>query len=419
MKLLFLLYDFYPNFGANSLIINNLSRAFIEEGHEVHILPMNVYTDSDKEDVWNKIHIHRITQSFDKKQVQKYLQKFMIWSAIRLSISIFKDHFNEKEYQKNQWSYFSYKHFISILNQYEIDIVINVCYPFEACLPVINYLKTNKKLFKWIIYMQDPFATNSYYLDKYPKEDLLEFQTKAFQAADKIIVTASIMQEINTDISKISLNKFITLNFPKITRPSQIIATDDIRFSKSFINCVYVGKFNNNTRNPKVLFKLFEEFNDEYVRLHVIGEDREKWKAYLSEPVSNIFFYGTKSKEASMNAELNSNILINLGNSVTNQLPSKLLEYISTGKPIVNLYQMEGCPTLEFLAKYPICFNILESSLDFDKTIKKLRHFFYKYKNTTIKYYYIENKFYDCTVEYVSNKFLNLFNELIKDKEFV
>jgi len=413
MRLLFITYDFYPSFGANSYIIYNLSQFFIEMGHEVHVLPLKSAPDLKVEEIWNDIKIHRITNSYDKQQVKEYLHQRKLLSVFNLVASLLADLYTKEEYKKSQWSYYSLSLFDRIMNQLHIDTVINVCYPFESCLPIMKYIKQKGKNFNWVIYMQDPFASNYYYADKYPKEDLLEFQTEVFQSADRIVVTPAIMKEITENRPPIPPQKFKVLNFPMIKKPYRTQARDDVRFNRHYINCVYVGKFNRETRNPNLLFKLFEQLQEDYIRLHIIGEDAETWKEYLSKENTNIFFHGMRSKGAAINAELNANILVNIGNSMNNQLPSKLLEYISMGKPIFNLYKIEDCPTLDYTWKYPYCYELQENRID-AKTYRRLRRFCIECRNINLKYDYISRKYYECTVDYVSYEFLKLLYDTCK-----
>ncbi len=411
MKLLFITYDFYPNFSANSLIINNLSQAFIRMGHEVDILTLKSDNNNQDEEQWNDIRIHRIRETFDKNQVKEYINQHKLIHAIKLLSAILGDYFNHKEYLKNYWSYFSTIRLKEILEKKHIHAVINVCYPFESCLPIIKYLKIYPKNFIWMIYMQDPFATNYYYINKYQMADLMQFQTQVLQITDKVIVTAPIMREILADNSGINLNKFKVLNFPVVQKLRKTLVEEDIIFPKNYVNCVFVGRFNQETRNPRVLFQMFENLKRDHIRLHIIGEDKERWSSYLSEGESNIFFYGSRSREVAINAELNAHILINLGNSIPNQLPSKTLEYISTGKPIVNLFKVENCPSLEYLSRYPCCLNIFESRID-RRTLDDLVYFCIRYRKVNIEYRIIRRRYYECTVEYVGNEFLTLCNEL-------
>jgi hypothetical protein len=413
MKLLFLLYDFNPHDNENSIIMNDLAEAFTESGHEVHILPFKASFDSVKEEEWNRLHIHRITQTFDKRQLYIFLLKHRYISATKLAVALYKDKHNRKAYSSASWSYFSYNRFIDILKTYDIDIVINVCYPFEACLPVIKYLKSNKNTFRWIIYMLDPFESN--YLGKCSKEEFLQLKAQVFGRADKIILTRPMMNELIGTLKEEAREKYQFLNLPKIIKPYRKFADDNILFDRRYINCVFVGKFDEETRNPRFLLRLFYELRKEPILLHIIGEEREKWSDCLPEESYNIIFYGSKSKEAAINAELNANFLINLADRIKNQLPIKLLEYISTGKPIINLYQLENCETLCFMEHYPLHINICEYNFDHYIALRCLRHFIRRYRHANINYRYIYRNFYYCTLQYVSCEFLNLFDELMED----
>lgn len=416
MRLLFLTYDFYPNFSANSSIINNLSQAFIYLGHEVDVLPLKPCKDLKEEEIWNNIKIYRINHTFDKSQVKEYLSHHDFHSALHLVFALFKDRSNHKEYLKRHWSYYPLKRFQEILTQRGYHIVVNVCYPFESCLTIMEYLEKQDKSFGWIMYMQDPFASNYYYRSKYAKNELDEIQTKAFMMADKIIVTTPILKEIVNQPLVIPIQKLKALNFPIIKKPRRADIENSIIFQKNYVNCVFVGKFNRDTRNPDKLFHIFEQFHENRIRLHIIGEDKENWNAYLHQGFDNIFFYGTQSKEIAINAELDANILVNVGNLVSNQLPSKLLEYISTGKPIVNLYKTLDCPTLEYMERYPYSINIAEDSIT-PKIMQKLLYFCVHYRKINVNYRYIYKKFYDCTIDYITYEFLTICDEILNNNQ--
>ena len=57
-------------------------------------------------------------------------------------------------------------------------------------------------------------------------------------------------------------------------------------------------------------------------------------------------------------------MLVNIGNAVDNQMPSKIFEYISTGKPVVNIYKSPECPTLKYLERYPLALNLYEKDAE-------------------------------------------------------
>ena len=59
-------------------------------------------------------------------------------------------------------------------------------------------------------------------------------------------------------------------------------------------------------------------------------------------------------------------VLINIGDNIPYQLPSKVVEYASTGKPILNIMENETDNSIKYFNNYPIILNIIEES---NKTI--------------------------------------------------
>ena len=47
-------------------------------------------------------------------------------------------------------------------------------------------------------------------------------------------------------------------------------------------------------------------------------------------------------------------VLVNLGNRMANQMPSKVYEYLGSGKPILHLAANREDPVLPLLARYPL-----------------------------------------------------------------
>ena len=110
--------------------------------------------------------------------------------------------------------------------------------------------------------------------------------------------------------------------------------------------------------------------------------------------------------EAALQAMADADILINIGNSVPVHMPSKTLEYINTGKPVVNLYKMQDCPTLYYTNRYPLCLNLSEQDPDLDAAADRFMRFCLENKGKTVDRAYIESEYADCTPEYIAGKIL-------------
>ena len=106
-------------------------------------------------------------------------------------------------------------------------------------------------------------------------------------------------------------------------------------------------------------------------------------------------------------------VLINIGNSVDNQIPSKIFEYISTGKPIINVYKTPACPTLRYLTRYPLALNLFEEdvSKDLSGTASAVRAFCLENRGKRVPAEIIRETFEENTFEHFAEKIRSIIEE--------
>ena len=105
----------------------------------------------------------------------------------------------------------------------------------------------------------------------------------------------------------------------------------------------------------------------------------------------------------------NADFLINIDNTNMTQVPSKLFEYISTGKPIINFYFNDKSPSLVYLQRYPLCLNI-KVTCDPIYAAKMIESFIVGSLNRMVPIEVIAKRFAECTPEYVANLFSIILN---------
>ena len=86
-------------------------------------------------------------------------------------------------------------------------------------------------------------------------------------------------------------------------------------------------------------------------------------------------------------------------------LPSKLVDYIDTGKPILNICQLEECPSLEYTKKYPMAADVLPTE-DLEETKIRVQIFASKYAGKQLEHEYIENALSEYTAMSVARTIL-------------
>ena len=129
----------------------------------------------------------------------------------------------------------------------------------------------------------------------------------------------------------------------------------------------FFGSMYREIRDPRPAIALFNEVaKDPEITVTFAGHLEDLPEEELFPKESNIRYLGVLKGDDLAKNYAETDVLINIGNSVDNQMPSKIFEYISTGKPIINIYKSPECPTLKYLARYPLALNLPEEDLKAD-----------------------------------------------------
>ena len=262
----------------------------------------------------------------------------------------------------------------------------------------------------FISYKLDPWRGN-YYLRG--REKANEEERKADMAAAAIITTDLIRKEYERETTQQILDKIHELKFPNIVNYENGLMTLE---DTSTINCVFAGALYKNIRNPVFTIKLFEKLRGEKCQLHIYG------KSYVESGIpqclpENVYNHGFVPSDEALAYMQSADVLVNIGNTVLNQMPSKLLTYISLGKPILNIIKDPNCPTIPYLEKYPLALTILETEVPTEEDIKIVREFILESKGQHIPFEEIRQMYYDCTPEYVGGKVYEIICKVIEESK--
>ena len=124
---------------------------------------------------------------------------------------------------------------------------------------------------------------------------------------------------------------------------------------------VYLGSFYEDIRNPRNTLELFYHVckRDSSIVVHVLGYGCEDiLEEYRMKMGRNLVLHGRLSKESADDMVCSANVLLNISNTCKTQTPSKLMEYIGTGKPIINMFCIDGDVGEKYLKDYPLHYSI-------------------------------------------------------------
>ena len=237
-------------------------------------------------------------------------------------------------------------------------------------------------------------------------------EKKTLEKVDKIFTTKLIIDEI---YQKGSL-KYIPIDFPEIVvtdketekAPVKQDAEPGIAVTgtKDKVDLVYTGFFYEDIRNPRYLLDFFSHFPNEYV-LHMAGGGCEDIiKEYKRTLCDRLVIHGTVSAEDARALRDKADVLVNVNNTVSNQVPSKLFEYFETGKPIINICKTHECPSIAYTERYPACISIYEDE-DPETAGKKAVSFIADKLGDTVSHGEVERIFFENTDKCVADRIIN------------
>lgn len=216
--------------------------------------------------------------------------------------------------------------------------------------------------------------------------------------------------------------KIVVAEFPNIVaRDIASTANKTSLLNSKSINLNFVGKFYPKMRDPQYLFEIMEVIHSSNICLTMAGGFNGSFSQtfvdkYFSNKIPYLQYVGMLPPEEADALLMQADILVHIGNTDPILLPSKILDYISTGKPILNLYQHEECPTLEILDAYPLKLNIRVGSPITNELIQQIIEFCVENRGKQIPFEEIEPLYWQYTPRFVGEIFYKTLLEAKNEK---
>lgn len=299
---------------------------------------------------------------------------------------------------------------IILREQPDIDAVLCVSCPYDTIYAAANVVRDIPVL----AYKLDPWGTHCQH-----KEDPRYRRDEQWADAhcSAIFVTREIYREYQSGVYQPPTDSIYPVEFPNLISPVGDQPEDFINFDDGKINCAYIGQlYTEALRGPSFLFDLFRELSNSNIVLHIIGNSETQARAYHGVLPPNVILHGRVSPQAAKACMQSADILVNLGNTVSNQMPSKLIDYLSCGKPILNVCKIPDCPTLPYLEKYPLSLNIMESSGVCPETVSRVEAFCKENARTVLPFTDVKALFPQCTPEYVGAQVYKVLKASVTEK---
>lgn len=220
---------------------------------------------------------------------------------------------------------------------------------------------------KWICILFDPFVKNNHLYKKnrvyYKRADRFDQVIK--NDCDLIILEECIYNTINEKEIK---SKVVKIGMPLVLAKEKREKSSNT-IKSGIISIAFFGALYKNLRDPEYSISLLLKIPN--VRLDFYGNSSTKQMISLYGE-GRVCYRGVASHADIEKIVDSYDYLLNIGNATLNQVPSKIYEYITYKKPIINIVKNRDDPTIDVIKRYTYGISLVENE---DGNIKKLESF--------------------------------------------
>jgi len=274
--------------------------------------------------------------------------------------------------------------------KYHFDAVVSLSAPFYTAKGLAKAQISGKK----IIFMFDPYGLHYQMGNRRTRK----MEKACFDRVDRVFVPKLIAPHYTSP--KVQSYEFPALVFGRGSGYASLY--DSQKINLAFVGSLYAG-----IRSPEYLYELMLRANLPDLHLTIVGgvyggfsqEFEQRYKPVME----RVTMVGKVDKALADAYTAQADVLINIGNQINNMLPSKVLDYIATGKPVINIMQIPNCPTRPYFEKYANALNLCSA----DRSESDVQKFveFVQYRRA-VPQSTVRKRFYDAEPAFVAKQLL-------------
>lgn len=364
MRVLYIATSLNP---PNGICAFNVADDLLRNGHNV------LFYTQKKDEKYNRdsIFYSHCSNAYNKKEkVKNYKLKgfvnyiYKIWNVICYPIWPINSPFFVFSFVREAKK---------VAKENKIDIVISEYGDIASVLAGYCIKKSSPKIM-YVAYFIDALLCGA--TPRFMKEDVKErkalfWEKRVLSNADGIVMMDAAYDVYFKRRDEICyFDKITFLDVP-------MLVFKDIADNKAFkthdkiVRFSFVGSMPRNIREPKHILEVFEEINEDNWEISIAGgSDYSDQIEHAIGNNVNINKLGYVSHYDAMTIINESDFLINIGNSVSSMVPSKIFEYISSGIPIVSTKKIVDDSCDKYLSLFDHCLQLNEDNSVKDNAIK-------------------------------------------------
>jgi len=316
---------------------------------------------------------------FFLKFYKKYIRQFIFPDRYKYTLTLYKQKLKE------------------ILKNNQFDVVIIGITPYSL-YELTQFVKSQDNRIKVFVDLSDPFfenATNRYNLF-FNKHRIRKYESRFIKYCDGIIVLNPTIKNLYDNIYNLENRVYV---IEQGYSPLKISIQDE-NIKQENYKLIYAGALSKKFRNPFPLYQAINKATEKW-HLDLYGNISEELIP-LNNP--NINFYGVIDHKRLVKKYAQSDVIVFIDNAFGYQVPGKLFEVISIGKPVLFIYSNSNSPSLYYIAKLS---HVIMVENDVEKISLKLNEI------RNLKFTLFDNNGYK---QYNWANLSNTYMDLIYDK---
>ena len=294
----------------------------------------------------------------------------------------------------------------------KIDAILAIYMPHEI-LQTFAYETFTVPVF---LYQLDPWGLHELELPVKAEERRAE-EVAAFAKARHIFTTPVLFELYDKDAQfKPFLSKMTAMAFPVLAEPALCKAPADempLDVGTDDYVILYTGTIADHYRSPAFALSVLVSLKKKLPTLKVFFMGisfSEVLTSFAKEHSDFILLIEPQPNEIADCAIQQADALLNIGNALHNQMPSKIIGYVGSGKPIISTAKIIDCPSKEFLGKYPLHI-VLDEDEDVDSAANQLQVFCRQTIGKTVSYETVLSLYSDTTPQYAASVIYEVLRE--------
>lgn len=393
-RIVFVLGNYHPNISANGVCAEKLMQTLKENGNEVFCVA-GIADGAYKNSCIGGIPVYRYKSTYCHRLSLRYAKSHGIIKAVRKVILYFAQ---KEEYVRmalvfplvsRSMTHRIYKKIEEIEKEHPIDTVVGIYYPTDTVYAACRFKQKHKDK-KFISYFLDPFSDGR-------KHPLLKNETcvKRAKRKEAEIIECSSAVICQKEHSEYMLenygekygNKLHFLGIPLLTEKDNKAG----QYTKPTF--VFAGSIYRDIRDPRFILEVFKQLPE--FDFHIYTGSDNAWLLSLIGDAENIKVFGKVSHEKIEEILSFATGFVNIGNTLKNSSPSKIIEYMGYLKPIISTVKTEDDSSVRLLEKYPLGITVFENE-DPKAAAEKIKKALSNNKNT-VSFSELEKTFYKET----------------------